>query len=94
MRSGFEPPGPEIPILAACLLLTISSIGLSFGRRFLRRPLVAALAIVLIIFISRCSAGGGGGSTDRGTPAGTYIIQIQATSGSLSYGSYVTLIVM
>jgi hypothetical protein len=90
---GSGPLGPGLVSLAASFLIVAMSSRRSRRPGFVRGSLAAALAIFLIIFISRCSAGGGGSSTEKGTPAGTYVIEIQGTSGALHYGSDVTLVV-
>ncbi|NLH76317.1 MAG: hypothetical protein GX465_04695, partial [Acidobacteria bacterium] len=53
----------------------------------------AGLLAVLIVAAAGCSAGGGGGGGDTGTPAGTYEITVEATSGSLEVRDSVTLVV-
>jgi C1A family cysteine protease len=85
--------GQGLLVLAASFLIIAMFSRWSRRARLARGSLAAALAIVLVIFISRCSAGGGGSSTERGTPPGTYVIEIQGTSGALHYGSDVTLVV-
>jgi len=47
----------------------------------------------MAVWLSSCGAGGGGHTEDRGTPAGTYKITINAVSGSLTKSTTVTLIV-
>ena len=85
--------GQGLLSLAASFLIIAVFSRWSRRARFVRGSCAAALAILLIVFISRCSAGGGGGSTEKGTPAGTYVIEIQGTSGALHYGSDVALVV-
>lgn len=69
------------------------------GKRLL--PLIAMTA--LLVIVPSCGGGGGGsgssggggggGTTDPGTPAGTYIVKVTATSGSLSHSFTFTLTV-
>ena len=81
-------------LLSAAMILALSSAIPPLSRRRVRRWLAAGAAICLIVLISSCSAGGGGGSTDTGTPAGTYQIEVRGTSGALSYGATVGLVVI
>ena len=57
---------------------------ISFRRRSPQFLLLAAV-VVLLTFVPSCGGGGGssrGGVTDPGTPAGTHLVTVTATSGS------------
>ena len=57
---------------------------------------VAMMMLLLsVVLVPACGGGGGGGShqTDPGTPAGTYTVNVTATSGSLSAQGAFTLVV-
>jgi hypothetical protein len=90
--SGQVPP-------ALALFFLVPALGLLLRARDLVRPgpfrrrIAAAAMICLILFIGGCSADGGGGQPDTGTPAGTYTITVRAASGTLSILTTVTLVV-
>ena len=91
--SGVLPPVPlTVSLLLACLAITLS---LSKGGRP-RRVLVFVQIAVLFVMVG-CGGGGGGGTstpppTPR-TPAGTYNITVNATSGAATRTLNLTLIV-
>jgi len=75
--------------LLGCFL-TLAAGLMVFGKR--RRAWVLLLAALgATLFLGAC--GGGGGDSDRGTPAGTYTITVTANSGSISKTVNLTLIV-
>ncbi len=90
---GNVPPGPGWSLFAGLGLAALASMVAGITRKAVRRFAVAALAMVFVIAIYACSAGGGGNSADTGTPAGTYYIEARGTSGSLTAGTTVELIV-
>ena len=93
MMSGRNPPE------AFALALLLPALLLGFVRRgpamraVSRRRLACVVLLCLTAWLSSCGAGGGGHVEDRGTPAGTYKITINAVSGSLTKSTTVTLIV-
>ncbi|MGA7853651.1 MAG: hypothetical protein WCA15_10015, partial [Candidatus Acidiferrales bacterium] len=65
-------------MLAGVLLIALP------GAR--RRRVALVFGVVLcVISIGSCGGGGGGGSqTDPGTPAGTYMVTVTATSSNIT----------
>ena len=82
---------------AASLLAAVLLMGASSRRR--RRVLAPALALFVLVGAgSSCGGGGGGGggasaAASAGTPAGSYPIRLNATSGSISHAASVLLAV-
>jgi hypothetical protein len=85
------------------LLGIVALPGMSFRKRSLRRYLCVAPLALLLIFSASCgggSVGGGTGSSPNGpqanpngTPAGTYQLNVTATSGAMSQTTALTLVV-
>jgi C1A family cysteine protease len=96
--TAFGPTRP-VPPAAGLLLLAAIVAALAFVRQKAvrwpgRRRAAAAAALILLTFwVAGCGAGGKVDTPDPGTPAGTYHVGIQATSGSLTVQSSVTLVV-
>ncbi|MBP7705769.1 MAG: C1 family peptidase [Candidatus Aminicenantes bacterium] len=94
--AALPPPGGLLPPLALAALLALLAVRTATRPGFPRlaaRLAAAGLLAVLIVAAAGCSAGGGGGGGDTGTPAGTYEITVEATSGSLEVRDSVTLVV-
>lgn len=90
---GNVPLGLGGLLFAGLGLAALASMVAGISRKAVRRFSVAALAMGLAIAIYACSAGGGGNSAVTGTPAGTYYIEARGTSGSLTAGTTVELVV-
>jgi C1A family cysteine protease len=90
--------GPGLLGLGLLLL-----IGAAFFARWAARPgvarrsakpwLAAAAALGLVLVIAGCSASDGGGSSNQGTPAGTYQVGVRGSSGSMMISTQVELVV-
>ena len=81
-------------------LAGITLLGASFGsspKKKLTGVLLMLLLVSGLLFMAACgggsSSGGGGGGTSGGTPAGTYTITVNGTSGSVSGQTTTTLTV-
>ena len=93
--TGFVPPTlGMILFLAMIIVLAMHALfsKATPGSAVIRR-LATAFLILLTVWLAGCGAGGKANTPDPGTPAGTYQVGIQATSGSLTVQSSVTLIV-
>ncbi|HLX00138.1 MAG TPA: protease pro-enzyme activation domain-containing protein [Candidatus Acidoferrales bacterium] len=101
-RSGLLPqPGTGMPfgplpialwsLAAAILLASLMLMRKSTRRLRLGWVGMAAAFILVLVGIAGCNNSNGGGN--NGTPAGTYTINIAATSGSLVHNTTVTLTV-
>jgi uncharacterized protein (TIGR03118 family) len=91
-------PTSQLRILLAAGFVGFLLVGLHFGRlrlRFFSTALVRAgglAAILLAVFaVAGCGSGKAGAST--GTPAGTSMISVTATSGTLSHSATIALTV-
>ncbi len=91
-KAGPGPPG-SILLLLITVVLSWSLAHKTARRRLGRRCLTAGVLICLAVLISGCSAGGDGNSPGTGTPAGTYQVSVQGTSGTLAVSTTVTLVV-
>lgn len=90
--SGLIPPALGLALLlAAFAAAALGRQAAAFVRA--RRWLATAALVLLMVWIAGCSAGGGGGSQDQGTPAGTYYLSVHAISGTLDALTQVTLVV-
>ncbi|MGZ5488794.1 MAG: hypothetical protein ACXWF4_09705, partial [Candidatus Aminicenantales bacterium] len=96
--TAFGPINP-VPPAAGLLLLAAIVAAVALVRRTAvgwpgrRRAAAAAALVLMTVWLAGCGAGGNVNTPDPGTPAGTYQVGIQATSGSLTVQSSVTLIV-
>jgi hypothetical protein len=90
--SGAGPLGLALIVAASVLLAWLAARRL-VPQRLVRRLLAAGAAICLVVIISRCSAGDGGGSTNTATPPGTYQVGVRGASGGLIFSTTVELIV-
>ncbi|MGZ5424744.1 MAG: C1 family peptidase [Candidatus Aminicenantales bacterium] len=96
--TAFGPINP-VPPAAGLLLLAAIVTAVALVRRTAvgwpgrRRAAAAAALVLMTVWLAGCGAGGNVNTPDPGTPAGTYQVGIQATSGSLTVQSSVTLIV-
>ncbi len=90
---GLPGRGRRELVLILMLFMAAMVAGVVGGRR--RKLLVPAL--LAISLMSGCGGGGGGGGytppAQSGTPAGSYTITVQATSGPLSHSTNLTLVV-
>jgi hypothetical protein len=84
---------PSSSIFFAMLLpvggMALLGAGLTSRRRRLMSLILIVLVISGLLFLAACgggssSSGGGGGGGGGGTPAGTYVVTVTGTSGSLS----------
>ena len=93
-------PEPAWPVLLAALVLVL--LPATAIKCILNRPpsfrwsLGYSFMMALALLVSAC--GGGGGSSQppivsQGTPAGSYVLTVTATCGSVSRGSSISLIV-
>ncbi len=89
--------GPVPPALALGLVLAaVSFLLLMYRRAFqgpARRWLVSLAVLCLVVLLAVCSPTGSGNSSNSGTPAGTYGIQVRSVSGGLTVLDSVTLVV-
>ncbi len=99
LRTG---PGNYRPLFPLLLLITTVLAAISLRHRLAQgRRLKPALAVGgLLLFAALSGCGGGGGSqgppivqNPQGTPAGTYMVTVTATSASANASTPVTLIV-
>ncbi|HXY15895.1 MAG TPA: IPT/TIG domain-containing protein, partial [Terriglobales bacterium] len=75
--------------------MTLLGAGFTSRRRKLLGILLICLVISGLVFMVACGGGssGGGGGGGGGTPAGTYTITVQGTSGSINQSTTLTLTV-
>jgi photosystem II stability/assembly factor-like uncharacterized protein len=104
VRSGLPPigqqPGPfptpiVVLILGIAMTLALTMMRMN-GRR--RKPALLLATVTMILAVglfagSGCSKGSTGGGGPTGTPAGTYTINVTATSGTTNKTAVVTLTV-
>jgi hypothetical protein len=93
---GFVPPALGL-ILVVLIFFAALAAPAIFRRPDRVRPglrrLETAVLILLMVWLAACGAGGNGGPAKQGTPAGTYQLLIQGYSRSLTFMSYLTLVV-
>lgn len=90
---GRRVPPALVFLLMAAALAALVRAGRPSGLRPIRRRLAAAALVILVVGLAGCGAGGGSGPKEDGTPAGTYAISIQATSGNLGTRASIGLVV-
>ena len=90
---GPIPPALGLLFLAAALLAWALSRGPAVRGPAVRRRLAMAALVLLVIGLAGCGAGGTNEPQDTSTPPGTYSVIVHATSGGLSVGTPITLIV-
>jgi len=94
MRSGrFPPEAFALALLLPSLLLGFVHRGPAVRAASRRGRLAGVALLCLAVWLSSCGAGGGGHTDNRGTPAGTYKITVNAVSGNATKSATVTLIV-
>ncbi len=91
-RAGLVPPALGLGLLLAAL------VAWALSRRTLssapaRRRMAAAALVLFAIGLAGCGAGGPNEAQNQGTPAGTYTIQVQGTSGGLTVITPISLVV-
>jgi hypothetical protein len=95
--TAFGPTRPVPPEAGLLLLAGIFSVLALVLRKTVLRPgrriATAAALALLTLWLAGCGAGGKVDNPDQGTPPGTYHVGVQATSGSLTVLTSVTLIV-
>jgi hypothetical protein len=97
-KPRFFPPPLSRPVLPVCIAWLLVTLFLHRFRRISRTRLWLHASTVLVL-VSLCAACGGGGYTGspppptQGTPAGTYMITVTGTSGSLSHSASFQLVV-
>ena len=94
--AGLQPPGRFL--YASWLPVAgLAFLGLGIGSRFSRRRRVLGgalfLALMTLLLLLPACGGHSSSSTTTGTPAGTYTINVSATSGSFSQTTPITLVV-
>jgi hypothetical protein len=89
---GFGPPALGFFALVLGLLLAWI-IHRRLFRPLSRRWLAACAVLCLIVLIASCGSRGGGNNTYTGTPKGTHQISVQATSGTMTVSTAITLVV-
>jgi C1A family cysteine protease len=91
-------PGGLAPPVLGLILLAVAIVFPALLCRMplagpARRRLAAAALVLLVVGLAGCGASGTNGSSDAGTPAGTYTITIQGASGGLTAQTSITLVV-
>jgi hypothetical protein len=62
------------------------------NKQMVRRPALAGVGILALLMVAAVGCGGGNATgVPAGTQAGTYTIQVVATSGSLTHNTVLTL---
>jgi uncharacterized protein (TIGR03118 family) len=97
-KLGRRWPTLQLRMLLAAGFVGFLLVGLHFGRRRLRffsKALVRAggLAVILLAVFAVAGCGGGKAGASTGTPAGTSMIAVTATSGTLSHSATIALTV-
>jgi hypothetical protein len=80
---------------AGAILLLVILVGFPVERRRTELLLGLVLIAALALMVDGCGGGGtsSGGTTDPGTPAGSYAVTVTGTSGSLSHTQNVSVTV-
>ena len=91
-------PTSQLRMLLAAGFVGFLLVGLHFGRlglRFFSTALLRAggLAVILLAVFAAAGCGSGKAAASTGTPAGTSMITVTATSGTLSHSATITLTV-
>jgi hypothetical protein len=89
---GFLPPGAAL-LLSVAIFLAFGAARRPWSRNRALRPAAAFLLIAMLVLLSACGAGSGGGEQETGTPAGMYSITILGTSGGMEIQDSVSLTV-
>jgi uncharacterized repeat protein (TIGR02543 family) len=97
-NSGFVttyfPQAPLAPSLTLALILSgVLSITLLFSNPRARRILGAAAVVGSFVILAACGSSSGGANPNTGTPAGNYIVSIQAVAGTFTAGTTVSITV-
>jgi Beta-propeller repeat len=90
--SLFHPGGPLYAFWFPVSGLALIGAGTARKRRWLVGAFVLCTLMVMALQVG-CSSSSGNASTTTGTPAGTYTVTLNATSGSATRSTAVTLIV-
>lgn len=90
--TGLVPPALGLLLFIPALLLWFL-FRHPYPRRFARHRLAAGALICLVVLLSGCGAGEDVAPPVTGTPAGTYPISVQGTSGNLTVSTTLTLVV-
>jgi len=98
VKLGRRWPTLQLRMLLATGFVGFLLVGLHFGRlrlRFFSGALVHAggLAVILLAVFAVAGCGGGKAGASTGTPAGTSMIAVTATSGTLSHSATIALTV-
>jgi len=91
-------PTSQLRMLLAAGFVGFLLVGLHFGRlrlRFFSTALLRAggLAVILLAVFAAAGCGSGKAVASTGTPAGTSMITVSATSGTLSHSATIALTV-
>ena len=71
------------------------SLGYGLTPQQANRALAAVLLLIgLCVFQAACGSGGGGSTPSGGTPAGSYVITVNADGGANQHSTSVTLNVL
>jgi len=95
---GNHRPNSQLRMLVAAGFVGFLLVGLHFRRlrlRFFSTALVRAggLAVILLAVFAVAGCGSGKAGASTGTPAGTSMITVTATSGTLSHSATIALTV-
>ncbi len=85
--------GPGFLLLLGAALFSRWAAGPSAAPRSARAWPVAAAVLGLVLVIASCQTSGDGGSTNQGTPAGTYQVGVRGSSGTMTVTTQVELVV-
>jgi hypothetical protein len=86
------PTGGAYPYWVACLIALLMLTAIARNKQMVRRPALAGVGILALLMVAAVGCGGGNATgVPAGTQAGTYTIQVVATSGSLTHNTVLTL---